>query len=131
MRLDHLGIAVQSLDASLRLWRETLGLSVAGIEEVRSEGVRIAFLPLGDSRLELLEPLGPDTSVGRFLERKGEGLHHICLRVPDIMESLARLRERGAEVIEPAPRTGAGGRKVAFIHPRSAGGVLLELVEAP
>jgi len=130
--IDHLGIAVRSVSAALKFYRDTLGLEVVGKEEpeeVPTEGVRIAFLQVGQSRLELLEPLDAASVVGRFLDRRGEGIHHVCLRVTDIEASLAGLRGRGAEVIEPAPRRGAGGRKVAFIHPRSTGGVLLELVE--
>jgi len=130
MIIDHLGIAVRSLETSLKFYRDTLGLKVEGLEEVPAEGVRIAFLPVGQSRVELLEPLGPDTAVGRFLDRRGEGIHHLCLRVADIDATLAAMRGKGAEIIEPAPRIGAGGRRIAFIHPRSTGGVLLELVEA-
>ncbi|HZI94503.1 MAG TPA: methylmalonyl-CoA epimerase [Patescibacteria group bacterium] len=130
MIIDHLGIAVRSLDASLRFYRDALGLEVEGPEEVPAEGVRIAFLAVGQSRVELLEPLGPGTTVARFLDKRGEGIHHLCLRVADIEAALAALRGKGAEIIEPAPRIGAGGRRIAFIHPRSTGGVLLELVEA-
>jgi len=131
MILDHLGIAVRSLETSLKFYRDLLGLEVQGPEEVAGEGVRIAFLPVGESTIELLEPIGPDSSIARFLAKRGEGIHHVCLRVPRIDEALAALRGKGAEIIEPAPRIGAGGRKVAFIHPRSTGGVLLELVESP
>lgn len=130
MIIDHIGVAVRSIDASLRFYREVLGLAAERPEDVPAEGVRIAFLPLGESRIELLEPLAPDTAVGRFLDRRGEGVHHICLRVTDIETMLAGMKRHGAEIIEPAPRVGAGGRRVAFIHPRSTGGVLLELVEA-
>ena len=131
MTIDHLGIAVKSLEKSLVFYRDILGLPVEGPEEVATEGVRIAFLPLGESVIELLEPMQPDSSVARFLAKRGEGIHHVCLRVARIEESLASLRRKGAEIIEPAPRIGAGGRRVAFIHPRSTGGVLLELVESP
>lgn len=130
MIIDHLGIAVKSLERSLEFYRDILGLKVVGPEEVASEGVRIAFLPMGESTIELLEPLGPDSSLARFLAKRGEGIHHVCVRVERISETLATLREKGAEIIEPAPRIGAGGRRVAFIHPRSTGGVLLELVES-
>lgn len=130
MIIDHLGIAVKSLERSLGFYRDILGLKVVGPEEVVSEGVRIAFLPMGDSAIELLEPLGADSSLARFLAKRGEGIHHVCVRVDRISETLAALREKGAEIIEPAPRIGAGGRRVAFIHPRSTGGVLLELVES-
>ncbi|HEY3176162.1 MAG TPA: methylmalonyl-CoA epimerase [Candidatus Polarisedimenticolia bacterium] len=131
MILDHLGIAVRSLQESLRFYADALGLSAEGLEEVAAEGVRIAFLQVGQSRIELLEPLGPDSTVARFLDKRGEGIHHICLRVERLEETLAGLRSRGVEIIEPAPRIGAGGRRIAFIHPRSASGVLVELVEPP
>ena len=130
MIIDHLGIAVTSLDKALGFYRDVLGLKVDGPEVVPTEGVRIAFLPVGESTIELLEPLGPDSTIARFIARRGEGIHHICLRVDSMEQALATLRERGAEIIEPAPRIGAGGRQVAFIHPRSTGGVLLELVES-
>ena len=130
MIIDHLGIAVTSLERSLGFYREILGLKVVGPEDVPSEGVRIAFLPMGESTIELLEPTGPDSPIARFLAKRGEGIHHVWVRVEKIEETLATLREKGAEIIEPAPRIGAGGRKVAFIHPRSTGGVLLELVES-
>ena len=129
MILDHLGIAVRSLQESLRFYVDALGLSAEGLEEVAAEGVRIAFIQVGQSRIELLEPLGPDSTVARFLDKRGEGIHHICLRVERLDETLAGLRSRGVEIIEPAPRIGAGGRRIAFIHPRSASGVLVELVE--
>jgi len=131
MTLDHLGIAVRSLDTALTFYRDTLGLAAEGPEEVPAEGVRIAFLPVGESRIELLEPMGADTTVARFLDRHGEGIHHVCLRVADIDKAVADLKQRGAQIIPPDVRRGAGGRRVAFIHPRSTGGVLLELVEGP
>ena len=131
MTLDHLGIAVRSLDTALTFYRDALGLSAEGPEEVPAEGVRIAFLPVGESRIELLEPMSADTTVARFLDRHGEGIHHVCLRVADIDKAVADLKQRGAQIVPPDVRRGAGGRRVAFIHPRSTGGVLLELVEAP
>ena len=131
MTLDHLGIAVRSLDTALTFYRDALGLAAEGPEEVPAEGVRIAFLPVGESRIELLEPMSADTTVARFLDRHGEGIHHVCLRVADIDKAVADLKQRGAQIVPPDVRRGAGGRRVAFIHPRSTGGVLLELVEAP
>jgi len=131
MILDHLGIAVRSLDEALRFYRDSLGLHASATEEIPGEGVRIAFLPVGESRLELLEPLSRDSSIARFLDKKGEGIHHVCLAVTDLEAALASVELRGAQIISPRVRTGAGGRRVAFIHPRSAGGVLLELVERP
>lgn len=130
-RIDHVGIAVGSLESRLPFWAEALGLDVGGIETVESEGVKVAFLPAGDARLELLEPLAPDGAVGRHLERRGEGIHHLTLETPDIEAALERLRSRGVAIVGDAPRPGAEGTRVAFVHPRSTGGVLLELVQRP
>ena len=127
--LDHIGIAVESIAGSRRLY-EALGLAVEGEEEVPAQGVRVAFLPVGDGRLELLEPTTPDSPIARHLEKRGPGLHHICLRVRDIRQSMAELRERGFELLTHEPQPGAHGCLVAFVHPRSTGGVLLELSQA-
>ena len=129
--VDHIGIAVRSLEKALTFYRDSLGLDATQPEDVPTEGVRVVFLPVGESRVELLEPLGPESPVTRFLEKRGEGIHHICLRVEDMDRTLAALEERGVRVIQPAPRVGAGGRRIAFIHPSSTGGVLLELKEYP
>ena len=126
--IDHIGIAVQSLAESIPLY-EALGLAVEGVEEVREQGVRVAFLPAGDSRLELLEPTGAESPIARHLERRGPGLHHICLRVPDIRTAMARLAENGYTLLSEEPQAGADGCLVCFVHPKSAGGVLLELSE--
>ncbi len=127
--LDHVGVAVRSLDQALAFYRDTLGLVASNPEEVAAEGVRLAFLPVGEARVELLEPLGPESPVGRFLAKRGEGIHHVCLRVEDLDRTLAALQLRHVRVIPPAPRMGAGGRRIAFVHPSSTGGVLLELKE--
>ena len=127
--LDHIGIAVESIAEGRRLY-EALGLAVEGEEEVSAQGVRVAFLPMGDGRLELLEPMTPDSPIARHLEKRGPGLHHICLRVEDIRRSMADLRERGFELLSEEPQPGAHGCLVAFVHPRSTGGVLLELSQA-
>ena len=124
--LDHIGIAVESIAEGRRLY-EALGLAVEGEEEVSTQGVRVAFLPVGDGRLELLEPMTPDSPIARHLEKRGPGLHHISLRVEDIRQSMADLRERGFELLSQEPQPGAHGCLVAFVHPRSTGGVLLEL----
>lgn len=129
LRVDHVGIAVRAIEERLRFWRDALGMSVGGREEVATEGVRVAFLPAGESRIELLEPTGPDSAVGRFLAKRGEGIHHLTLSVEDLEAVLARLRESDLETLDETPRPGAGGSRVAFVHPRAAGGVLLELVE--
>lgn len=129
MKIEHIGIATPRIEDSLKFWRDALGLKVTHTEEVAEQGVRVAMLPLGEPRVELLEPTGPDSPVAKFLEKRGAGIHHIAVRVPDIRAALARLREGGARLIDEAPRKGAGGCLVAFVHPSSAGGVLLELVE--
>jgi methylmalonyl-CoA epimerase len=128
-KVDHLGIAVRALGPALALYRDQLGLKLTGTEEVASEKVRVAFLPVGGTRLELLEPTGADSPIARFLERRGEGLHHVCFEVEDL-DGILRGASAGAlEVLPGYPRAGAGGGRVAFFHPRSTGGVLIELVE--
>jgi len=126
-KIDHLGIAVSSLDEGLALWGELLGLEPAGIETVTEQGVRTAFLNVGETRLELLEPTGPDTPVGRFLHKRGPGFHHICFLVEDLEAALRELESRGMRLVDRQPRNGAEGSKVAFLHPSSTGGVLVEL----
>ncbi|MGH9363319.1 MAG: methylmalonyl-CoA epimerase [Thermoanaerobaculia bacterium] len=128
-RLDHLGVAVRSLAPALALYRDRLGLAVEGVEEVPQEKVRVAFLPLGDTRLELLEPTADDSPVARFIDKRGEGLHHLCFEVEDLDGVLARLPGSGIELLPGYPRPGAEGGRVAFLHPRSTGGVLMELRE--
>jgi len=128
-KLDHIAIAVASLDEALPFYKEQLGLSVHSIEEVPEQGVRVAKLSIGDTHIELLEPLGPDTPVGKFLKQRGPGLHHICVGVSDIKESLDALRTAGTRLIDETPRIGAGGAQIAFLHPKSTGGVLVELSE--
>jgi methylmalonyl-CoA/ethylmalonyl-CoA epimerase len=129
MNVDHIGIATQRIDDSLAFWRDALGLEVSATEDVTEQGVRVAMLPLGDTRVELLEPLSEDSPVGKFLQKRGPGVHHIAVRVVDIRASLARLKETGTRLIDETPRRGAGGCLVAFVHPTSANGVLLELVQ--
>jgi methylmalonyl-CoA/ethylmalonyl-CoA epimerase len=129
MKIDHLGIAVSSIEDALAFYRDALGLVVAGRETVEDQGVNVAMLPVGESRVELLEPTGADTPVGKFLERRGPGLHHVCYSVTDIEDALARLRASGARLIDEKPRVGAGGHLVAFVHPSASGGVLVELVQ--
>jgi len=129
-RVDHIAIAVSGLERGLSFWAEALGLDVGGLETVASEGVKVAFLPVGSTRIELLEPLSEDTPVGRHVSKRGEGLHHVTFAVGDLEAALGRLREHGVEIVGGGPRRGAGGTRVAFVHPRSSGGVLVELVEA-
>jgi methylmalonyl-CoA epimerase len=124
--LDHVAVAVASLEEASRLFEPLAGETGSPIEEVPDQGVRVRFV----GSVELLEPLGTQTSVGRFLERRGPGLHHIAFRVPDLPEALSRLREQGYELIDETPRPGARGHQVAFLHPGSTGGTLVELVQA-
>jgi methylmalonyl-CoA epimerase len=128
--LDHLGIAVKDLVEARRFY-ERLGLSVSGEEVVPQERVRVAMLPLGPSRIELLEPTHEESPVARFLARRGEGLHHVALRVPDLPAAVAALKASGARLVHETIQIGAGGHEYVFVHPSSAGGVLLELVQAP
>jgi len=128
-KIDHLGIAVRSLAERLPFWSEALGLRAEGIETVNTEGVRVAFLPVGEVRLELLESLRPDSAIARFVEKRGEGIHHVTFEVESLDGILAELRTRGLPLLDEAPRSGAEGTSVAFLHPRAAGGVLVELVE--
>jgi len=127
-KIDHLGIAVRSLDQALRFYRDQLGLNVAMRETVAQEKVNVAMLPVGEPRIELLEPSEPDSVIGKFLEKRGEGLHHIALKVPDLNESVEKLRASGARLLNE-PRVGAGGHLYVFVHPSSTGGVLLELIQ--
>lgn len=129
MKIDHLGIAVKSISDSLSFYREVLGLELAGTETVDDQGVHIALLPVGEARIELLEPVSPETPVGRFITKRGEGVHHICYEVDDLSSKLDELRSRGVRLLEGYPRRGAEGKLVAFLHPASAHGVLVELVE--
>jgi methylmalonyl-CoA/ethylmalonyl-CoA epimerase len=128
--LDHIGIAVRDLPAALAFYRDALGLHVEASEEVLSQRVHAHFLPVGDAQLELLEATDADSAIGRYVEKRGPGLHHITLRVDDIRAALAQLAQRGVRLIDEVPREGAHGSLVAFIHPSSAHGVLVELKQA-
>jgi methylmalonyl-CoA/ethylmalonyl-CoA epimerase len=129
MKIEHIGIATRSLDEALGFWRDALGLEVTHTEVVEEQGVRVAMLPVGEPRVELLEPTHADSPIAKFLEKRGAGIHHIAVRVDDIREAISRLQASGARLIDETPRIGAGGCLVAFVHPSAAGGVLLELVE--
>jgi len=131
MKIDHIGIAIRQLDEATAIWRDTLGLEVDSTEKIDEQGVCVAMLPIGETHIELLEPLAQDSPVGKFLEKRGPGLHHIAVRVNDIHGTLAQLKNKGARLIDETPRVGAGGCLVAFIHPSSVNGVLLELVQHP
>ena len=127
-KIDHLGIAVRSLDRALTFYRDQLGLDVGIRETVTQERVNVAMLQVGEPRIELLEPTEPDSVIGKFLDKRGEGLHHVALKVPDLNASLEKLRASGARLLNE-PRAGAGGHLYVFVHPSSTGGVLLELIQ--
>ncbi len=129
MKLHHIGIAVKNISEKLKIWHDVLGLEVKCIEEVREQKVKVALLPLGGMNIELLEPLGEESPVYRFIEKRGEGIHHLCFEVDDIDNMLAEMRNKGLKLIDEVPRMGAGGRKIAFVHPKDVGGVLIELSE--
>ena len=127
--IDHLGIAVKSLSAAKGIYAK-LGLSISGEEVVDAEQVRLVMVPLGESRLELLEPTSEDSPIAKFIARRGEGLHHISLRVPDLAAAVERLKKNGIRLVSEQIRIGAGGHRYIFVHPSSAAGVLIELVES-
>ena len=127
--IDHVGVAVEDLDSALALYEGIFGMPVAHRETVSDQGVEAVLLDVGDGHVELLRPLGEDTAVGRFLARRGPGLHHVAFRVDDIDAALAQLREQGVELIDSEPRTGIRASRVAFLHPRATGGILTEIVE--
>ncbi|MGH2802148.1 MAG: methylmalonyl-CoA epimerase [Thermoleophilaceae bacterium] len=129
-RIDHVGVAVEDLDGAVALYSERLGMPVQHRETVEEQGVEAVLLGVGESHVELLRPLGPDTAVGRFLERGGPGLHHVAYGTDDIESSLEAVRSAGLRLIDERPRTGIRNSRVAFVHPGSTGGVLTELVEA-
>jgi methylmalonyl-CoA/ethylmalonyl-CoA epimerase len=130
-RINHIAIVVDSMDAPLAFWRDALGLDLAGVQDIPAEAAQIAFLPTGDSEVELVRPTTSDSGLAKYLEKRGPGLHHLCLEVDDIVGMLAQLKAKGIQLINEEPKIGAGGRKYAFVHPKSAGGVMVELYELP
>jgi methylmalonyl-CoA epimerase len=128
-RIDHIGVAVGDLDAAIALYEGTFGMPLVHRETVEEQGVEAVLLDVGDGHVELLSPLGPETPVGKFLDRKGAGLHHVAYAVADIEATLATLAEQGVELIDSEPRTGIRSSRVAFVHPRSTGSVLTEIVQ--
>ncbi|WP_419393709.1 methylmalonyl-CoA epimerase [Cytobacillus praedii] len=128
-KIDHIGIAVRSLDEALPFYTEILKLPLLGVEEVESEKLKVAFLKAGETKLELLEPTNEDSAVAKFIEKRGEGLHHVALGVDSIQDRINEIKEKGIRMIQDVPKTGAGGAKVAFMHPKSTGSVLYELCE--
>ncbi|MEM8993420.1 MAG: methylmalonyl-CoA epimerase [Acidobacteriota bacterium] len=129
-KIDHIGVAVRSIEEAKGFY-EALGLEIEEIEEVASEGVRVAMIRCGESRIELLEPTRSDSPIQSFLDKRGPGIHHLCLGTDDVRGDDQKLRDHGARVLRPEPTIGAGGREVQFIHPKSAGGVLVELSQPP
>jgi methylmalonyl-CoA epimerase len=129
MIIDHIGIATERLEDATAVWGAALGLPLDSTEEITSQGVRVAMFSVGESHIELLEPLTPDSPVGKFLAKRGPGIHHIAVRVADIRSALSDFKAKGLRLIDEVPRIGAGGCLVAFIHPTAANGVLLELVQ--
>jgi methylmalonyl-CoA/ethylmalonyl-CoA epimerase len=128
-KVDHVGIAVKSIDVSIDYYIHTLGLTLLAIEEVASQNVRVAFIDAGNIKLELLEPLGEDGPIAKFIEKRGEGVHHIAFGVTDIRLRMVELREKGVQLLQEEPKQGAGGAEVAFLHPKSSFGVLYELCD--
>lgn len=129
MKINHLGIATKGIDEALKFWQDALGLENVHTEVVEDQKVRVAMLPIGESRVELLEPTSEDSPISKFLEKRGGGIHHIAVETDDIRASLAKLKAAGARLIDEEPRIGAEGCLVAFVHPAATGGVLLELVQ--
>jgi methylmalonyl-CoA/ethylmalonyl-CoA epimerase len=129
LKIDHLGIAVRSITEARKIFQDTLGLKFEGTETVAEQKVTTAFFPVGDSEVELLESTAPDGPIAKYLEKRGEGIQHIAFRVENLEEALAELREMGIRLIDEKPRKGAGGAKIAFLHPKDTHGVLIELSE--
>lgn len=129
LKLDHIGIAVEKIDAALPVWEGILSLPLHGVEEVADQKVRTAFMPIGESEIELLESTDPEGPIGKFLASKGQGVHHLAFRVANIEAALAELKAKGVRLIDETPRYGAGGARIAFLHPKATGGVLVELCE--
>ena len=129
--LNHLALVVEDLDQAIQFWCDTLGLTLEKVEDIPEEGARVAFLPLGASRVELVQPTQTESGLSRFLQKRGPGFHHLCLEVADIQTTLQQMDEKGIELINPEPVTGSDGRQYAFLHPKSVGGVLIELYQLP
>ena len=131
LRIDHIAVLVDNLESTLSFWRDALGMDLSHIQDVQAENAQIAFLPTGDSEIELVRPTTSDSGLARYLEKRGPGMHHICLEVDDIEGMLVQLKEKGIQLINESPRVGERGKKYAFIHPKSANGVMVELYELP
>ena len=129
VKIDHIGIAVKSLAEAIKVYEDAIGLKVSGYDQIDDQGVRVAMLDIGESRIELLEPTGPDSPIEKFMTKRGEGIHHIAVRVDNIERALERLKSQGVRLVDSVPRRGAHNTRTAFLHPSSTHGVLLELVE--
>lgn len=129
LKIDHIGVAVKSIEESSKVYTELLGLQLQGIEKVQEQKVKVAFIPVGESEFELLEATDPESAVAKFIEKRGEGIQHIALRVDDIEKALEELKQKGVRLIDEKPRYGAGGARIAFIHPKATNGILIELCE--
>jgi methylmalonyl-CoA/ethylmalonyl-CoA epimerase len=130
-RIDHIAVVVADIEGALSFWRDGLGIEMSHLQDVPAEKSQVAFLPVGDSEIELVKPTTDDSGLAKYLEKRGPGMHHVCLEVDDIAAMLARLKERDIQLINEAPVTGSDGKKYAFVHPKSAFGVLVELYELP
>ena len=128
-KINHIAVAVTDIESSLSFWRDALGLELAELRDVPAESAQIAFLPVGGTEVELVRPTTDDSGLAKYIEKRGEGLHHLCLETDDIASMMAQLKEKGVQLINKSPRTGADGKKYAFIHPKSTGGVLVELYQ--
>jgi methylmalonyl-CoA/ethylmalonyl-CoA epimerase len=128
-KVDHIGVAVSNLEEALKIYTDVLGLKLHGTEVVEEQKVRVAFMPVGDTEIELLESTDPEGPIAKFIEKRGEGIQHIAFRVDDLEEALEQMRQKGVRLIDEKPRYGAGGARIAFLHPKSTGGVLVELCQ--
>jgi len=130
MKLHHIGIAVKSIDERLKVWQDFLGLKLENIEDVADQKVKVAVLGVGGVNIELLEPIGEESVVYKFIEKKGEGIHHLCFEVDDIEKTLSEMKGKKIKLIDAVPKIGMSGKKIAFIHPKDMGGILIELMES-
>ena len=128
-KINHIAVAINDIDSSLTFWRDALGLELAELRDVPAESAQIAFLPIGGTEVELVQPTTDDSGLAKYIEKRGQGLHHLCLETDDIEAMMAQLKEKGIQLINESPRTGTDGKKYAFIHPKSTGGVLIELYQ--
>ena len=128
-KINHIAVAVSDIDKSLSFWRDALGLELAELRDVPAESAQIAFLPIGGTEVELVRPIIDDSGLAKYIEKRGQGMHHLCLETDDIEAMMLQLKEKGVQLINESPRTGADGKKYAFIHPKSTGGVLVELYQ--